>query len=121
MITARHFSEGEFKRCTPSCSLQDMNQETMNRLDRARDFAGIPFKLNCAYRSVAWEKSKGRSGKSAHTRGRAVDIAVNNSTTRLKVVMGLIAAGYNRIGIGKTYIHADDDPTLDQNVMWHYY
>ena len=86
MITAKYFSEGEFKRCTPSCSLQDMKQDTMNMLDRAREAAGIPFKLNCAYRSVAWDLSKGRSGNSAHTRGRAVDIAANNSATRMKVV-----------------------------------
>lgn len=121
MITARHFSEGEFKRCVPSCSLQDMNQSTMDRLDRARDLAGIPFKLNCAYRTRAWDLSKGRNGNSAHTRGRAVDIAANNSATRMKVVRGLLSAGFTRIGIAKNFVHADDDPTLPQNVMFDYY
>lgn len=121
MITAQYFSEGEFKRCDPPCSLQDMKQDTMTMLDRARQLAGIPFKLNCAYRSVAWDKAKGRSGNSAHTRGYAVDIAANNSTTRLKVVKGLIGAGFNRIGIGKTFVHADNDPSLPQGVMFHYY
>lgn len=121
MITARHFSEGEFKRCVPSCSLQDMQQSTMDKLDRARDLAGIPFKLNCAYRSKAWDLSKGRNGNSAHTRGYAVDIAANNSATRLKVIKGLLDAGFNRIGVGATFVHADNDPTLPQNVLFHYY
>lgn len=30
-------------------------------------------------------------------------------------------AGFNRIGVGKTYIHADNDNSLAQNVIWHYY
>ena len=98
-----------------------MQQSTMDKLDRARDLAGIPFKLNCAYRSKAWDLSKGRNGNSAHTRGYAVDIAANNSATRLKVIKGLLDAGFNRIGVGATFVHADNDPTLPQNVLFHYY
>ena len=27
----------------------------------------------------------------------------------------------NRIGIGKTYVHVDDDAVKKPNVIWHYY
>ena len=37
MITAKHFKEQEFARCNPPCSLQDMEQETMDKLDAARE------------------------------------------------------------------------------------
>ena len=121
MNKARYFTEKEFKACSPSCSIEDMKQDTLNRLDKARELAGIPFVLNSAYRSVAWEKSKGRSGEGAHTEGRAVDIRCNSNANRLKIVKALIEAGFNRIGIGKTYIHADDSKVRTQNVMWHYY
>lgn len=121
MITAKHFNEGEFRACTPSCSLQNMKQGTMNRLDKAREIAGIPFVLNSAYRSVAWEKSKGRTGTGAHTMGRAVDIRCNTSQNRMKIVRAALQAGFNRIGIGKTYVHLDDDLSLPQQVIWHYY
>lgn len=121
MITARHFSESEFRACVPSCSLQNMKQGTMNRLDKAREIAGIPFVLNSAYRSVAWERSKGRTGTGAHTLGRAVDIRCNTSQNRMKIVRAALQAGFNRIGIGKTYVHLDDDPALPQGVIWHYY
>ena len=120
-ISAKYFSEAEFKRCTPPCSMQDMNQEMMRRLDNARFQAGIPFVLNSAFRSVAYEKSKGRGGNSAHTRGMAVDIRCNTSQNRMKILMALLDNGFNRIGIGKTYVHADCDKTLPQNVVWHYY
>ena len=121
MITAKYFNESEFKACSPSCSLQDMKQHTMEKLDAARKMAGIPFVLNSAYRSPQWDKSKGRSGTGAHTTGCAVDIRCNTSANRLKIVQACLSVGFTRIGIGKTYIHVDDDPTKTPNVMWHYY
>ena len=121
MITAKYFRELEFRRCVPSCSLQDMDQHTMEMLDAAREFAGIPFVLNSAYRSREWELSKGRTGTGAHTSGHAVDIRFNSDANRLKIIMALLTAGFRRIGIGKTYIHADNDPTKIKNVIWHYY
>lgn len=121
MITAKYFRESEFKKCSPACSLQDMKQHTMEKLDAAREMAGIPFVLNSAYRSPQWDKSKGRSGTGAHTTGCAVDIRCNTSANRLKIVMACLAVGFRRIGIGKTYIHVDDDPAKTPNVMWHYY
>ena len=119
-IKARYFSESEFRRCTPPCSLQDMRQDVMKRLDNARAQAGIPFVLNSAYRSVAYEKSKGRSGNSAHTRGYAVDIRCNTMANRKKVVTALLDNGFHRIGIAGTYIHADCDPSLTGNIIWLY-
>lgn len=121
MITAKYFNESEFKACSPSCSLQDMKQHTMDKLDAARELAGIPFVLNSAYRSPAWEKKRGRTGTGAHPHGCGVDIRCNTSANRLKIVRACLSVGFTRIGIGKTYIHVDDDPDKTPNVMWHYY
>lgn len=121
MITAKYFSEREFQKCVPACSLQNMQQHTMDRLDRARMMAGIPFVLNSAYRSRKYELAKGRTGTGAHTSGCAVDIRCNSDANRYKIVEALLLAGFTRIGIGKTYVHADDDITKTQNVIWHYY
>ena len=121
MITAKYFKESEFDACTPSCSLQEMEQHTMDKLDAARSLAGIPFVLNSAYRSRAWETSHGHTGTGAHTHGCAVDIRCNTSANRMKIISACLAVGFRRIGIGKTYIHVDDDETQTQNVIWHYY
>ena len=121
MITAKYFKEAEFKACVPSCSLQDMKQGFMTTLDGVRALAGIPLKLSCAYRSVAWDKAKGRSGNSAHTRGYAADIVCNSNATRSKIVTAALRMGISRIGIGKNFIHLDTDPSLPKNVIWHYY
>lgn len=121
MITAKYFNESEFKACSPSCSLQDMKQHTMDKLDAARELAGIPFVLNSAYRPPEWEKKRGRTGTGAHPHGCGVDIRCNTSANRLKIVQACLSVGFTRIGIGNTYIHVDDDPTKTPNVMWHYY
>lgn len=118
---AKYFTEREFTRCSPSCSMDDMDIEFMGLLDELREKAGIPLVLNCAYRSKEYDKSKGRSGNSAHTRGKAVDIRCNDSTNRFKIIKAAFELGISRIGIGNGFIHIDNDDTLPQNVIWHYY
>ena len=121
MIKAKYFKEKEFKACSPACSLQDMKQHTMDKLDAARELAGIPFVINSAYRSPEWEKKHDRTGTGAHTKGTAVDIRCTTDENRMKIVSACLSVGFRRIGIGKTYIHVDDDDTKMQNIIWHYY
>lgn len=121
MVTSKYFKESEFRACVPSCSLQDMDAGFMQTLDALRAQAGIPLVLNCAYRSRAWDISKGRSGNSAHTRGKAADIRCNAGATRMKIVKAALSLGIKRIGIGKNFVHVDTDSSLPQNVIFHYY
>ena len=121
MIKAKYFSEREFNRLSPACSLQDMAQDTMTMLDRMRALCGFPLVLTSAFRTKEWDLAKGRSGNSAHTKGKAVDILCNDSAKRFKIVWAAREVGFNRIGIGSNFIHVDNDTTLPQNVMWHYY
>ena len=121
MKTSKYFAPAEFKRCIPSCSIEDMDQRFLNTLDAIRALAGIPLVLNCAYRSVAWDRAKGRSGNSAHTRGLAADIRCNANGTRSKIITAALRLGVSRIGIGKNFVHIDTDTSLPQNVIWHYY
>lgn len=120
MTKAIYFQEKEFNKCVPSCSLQDMNQDFMKKLDSARRIAGIPFVLNSAFRSKEWEKSHNRAGTSSHCEGRAVDIRCNTEKNRFIIVDALKKAGFNRIGIAKTYIHVDDSPKHTPKVIWLY-
>lgn len=120
MVIARHFKEREFQKCTPSCSLQNMQQEFITLLDNLRDKVGIPIVLNSAYRTVAYEKSKGRSGNSAHTRGLAVDIRCYNGATKQRLMDAARELGVTRFGVGKTFLHIDIDKTLPQNTTWGY-
>jgi uncharacterized protein YcbK (DUF882 family) len=122
MSNYRFFTDNDFSRlpCTPACSISDMHQLTLQKLDRARGLAGMPFIINSAYRTKAHELSRGRNGTSSHITGRAVDIAAVDSVSRFKIVKALIEAGFNRIGVHASFIHADDDPGKPGGVLWLY-
>lgn len=97
----------EFHKCTPRCSDLQMDEAFLARL---RDAWRIyPFKVNSAYRSPEWERKHGRSGTSAHTLGKAVDIATPDSITRFYVFDALRRVGFSRFGFGKAFIHVDND------------
>lgn len=106
MYISRFFKDSEFS--AVGCSRLDINDDSLRRLDRAREISGIPFVLNSAYRSPAAEVAKGRSGSGAHTLGQAFDIRCKTSSDRWKIVHAAIAAGFPRIGIAATFIHLDD-------------
>lgn len=108
MISWPNFSPEEFERACPPCKLEDMQLSFMNRLQTARDLAGVPFRINSAYRSKSYELKKGRSGSSMHCLGRAADIRCSDGRTRYRIVEAAVKAGFRGIGIGKTFVHLDD-------------
>lgn len=120
MKTSKYFAPVEFTRCTPSCSIEDMDQDFLNKLDALREKVGIPLIINCAYRSVAWDKSRGRSGAGAHPKGKAADIRCYDTGTRFQIVKAAMELGFTRIGIEGGFIHVDTANDLPQNVMWTY-
>ena len=119
-INLKFFTDEEFERCSPSCKKEQCNADSLRRLDRAREVAGIPFVLSSAYRSREHEVSKGRSGTGAHTEGRAFDIRCSTSRDRWLIVHAAMVSGFTRIGIANTFVHLDDSPNLTQSVIWLY-
>jgi len=97
----------------------NMNKEFLFVLDEAREFAGIPFIINSAYRSPDHPLSI-KNPSSSHIKGLAVDIKATDSRTRYKVLNALMHVGFNRIGIADTFIHVDDDKDKSQQVIWTY-
>ena len=46
---------------------------------------------------------------SAHTKGLAVDIAVNSGRQRYYIIKGALEFGFRRIGVGHYHVHLDMD------------
>jgi len=97
----------------------NMNKNFLFVLDEAREFAGIPFVINSAYRSPNHPLSV-KNPSSSHIKGLAVDIKANDNATRFKIVEALISVGFTRIGIADTFIHVDLDFDKRQNIIWTY-
>lgn len=113
----KYYTEDEFQRATPPCSIDDMDEFFMRRLDIAREIAGIPFRINSAYRTIQYELEQGRDGTSTHTKGLAVDIDYDNPTEAYKIVTALMDVGFSRIIIYKSWIHVDADPVKVKPIL----
>ena len=83
-----------------------MNPKFLKMLDKAREIAGVPFVITSGYRCEVHNKAVG-STSTNHTSGKAADIAATSNTIRGKILRGLYLAGFQRIGIAKTFIHCD--------------
>jgi len=104
-----------FKECE-----KNMDEAFLAKLDNARVIADMPFIINSAWRSPKHNKEVGGKPNSSHLKGLAVDIKIENSRQRFIVLQALIAAGFTRIGIAKTFIHVDGDNEKDPRVTWLY-
>ena len=118
-MESKYFTEREFK-CAGQLCFDKMNKTLIDMLDTARELAGVPFKITSSYRTEEHNAKIGGKPNSAHLRGTAVDIACDSSCSRMMIVDALIIAGFNRIGVSKTFIHVDVDKLLPQDVMWVY-
>ena len=89
-------------------------------LDQARDIAGVPFVINSGIRSVERNAQVGGAADSAHISGHAVDIRCPTGRHRFLIVRALLEVGFTRLGIGKTFVHADTDQSKPNEVIWLY-
>lgn len=88
------------------CGEVKMNAYFLDKLDNARDIAGVPFTINSGYRCPAHNKAIGSTSQN-HPQGRAADIKAEDRAIRMKILTGLILAGFRRIGVHPKFIHVD--------------
>jgi len=115
-----YFTLDEFDSPDSPESGKFMSEEFLIALDEARDIAGIPFKINSGYRTIEHNANVGGVSTSSHMYGLAADVHCTKSRERFIMIAAFIAAGFTRIGIGKTFIHVDLDKDKDQSVAWLY-
>jgi uncharacterized protein YcbK (DUF882 family) len=105
----KYFKPSEFDSPDEAGSGAKMSVPFLHKLESARVFANIPFKITSGYRTESWNEKVGGVTNSSHTKGLAVDIAVKSDKDRFLILKALIQSGFTRIGIGSNFIHVDDD------------
>lgn len=117
-----YFKPEEFKCKCGKCDGGVMNTAFVDRLNKARHLAKVPFIITSAYRCAAHNKAVGGKANSAHLRGLAVDIKFNNSVHAFAILQSLLAVGFERVGYNQKhgFFHVDSDPTLPQKVFFDY-
>ena len=110
-----YFTESELKcKC---CWKLIIDQDFLNRLNRAREIAGFPFNVNSGYRCKNHNRAVGSTSIN-HEIGKAADIKCSDSLDRYLMVAAMIQAGILGIGIGKTFVHGDTNRTTP--CIWTY-
>ena len=119
LMTKNYFSRKEEScRC---CGCGGLVPDFRDKLNEARELAGIPFILTSAFRCEKHNREVGGSATSSHLAGCAVDIKCADAWSRFKILSALLEVGFQRIGIGRNFIHVDDDLTKSRGVIWDYY
>lgn len=108
---SEHFSSSEFE-CLCGCGFAEVSDELISMLETARAFAneltpGIYFRITSGCRCSQHNATiKGASEHSEHLVGLAADIHIPNGLWRYTILQSLLFAGFERIGLAKSFIHA---------------
>ena len=122
MSSLTHFVPDEFFCPCGECgkSFEDMDFDFLLLLDKARNRADTRFNVNSSIRCEQHNEAVGGRSGSAHVMGLAVDIHCTSSRARFKILEAATKVGFHRIGVGRTFIHLDQDETKDSEVVWLY-
>lgn len=115
-----NFNSSEFDSPDEPYSGNKMQYHFMIKLQVMRTIAGVQFDITSGYRTTEHNKKVGGKSDSEHLNANACDIECHNSIMRAHLLKSAILAGFNRIGIGRTFIHVDDSGTKPQQVYWVY-
>jgi len=126
MTNLKYFTLDEFDSPDLPNSGVNMDSNFLQKLEAAREIAGIPFRINSGYRTqehhnAIYKKLGKEPTKSAHLIGKAADIHCTDSRSRFIIISALLDAGISRMGISSTFIHCDTaEKGKTQNVIWTY-
>ena len=93
-MNLKYFKYEEFKSPDLPDSGNLMDATFLAMLDSAREIAGIPFKINSAYRSESHNRKVGGKSTSSHLVGKAVDLHCTDSRSRWIIITALQKAGF---------------------------
>lgn len=120
-----NFTPREFTcRCDGLCDHPVVvSLDLVAKLDKIRDLIGMPVTIVSGTRCERHNRKVGGKSMSAHVprdgTSHAADIRCPDNAFRFAFLAAALPI-FNRIGIGKDFIHVDDDPNLPPNVVWVY-
>jgi uncharacterized protein YcbK (DUF882 family) len=110
------------KETDPAIDFSKVNLSILARLEGARTFAGVPFRISSHYRTPEHSVSVGGRSNSAHTKipCTAFDITYSGGEMLYRIVRGAIHAGFTRIGINphNLHVHIDCEESLPAPRLW---
>lgn len=101
-----------------------MDKEFIKMLQKLAKVTKLPIfdMINSGARSPYWNSKVGGVSNSSHKipTCKAADIKAPTKSIRNKIVVAAKLVGFKRIGVGKTFVHLDNDSSKKQYVAWGY-
>nr|WP_271769886.1 D-Ala-D-Ala carboxypeptidase family metallohydrolase [Aquimarina algiphila] len=101
-----------------------MDKEFIRMLQKLAKVTKLPIfdMINSGARSSYWNTKVGGVSNSSHKipKCQAADIKAPTRSIRNKIVVAAKLVGFKRIGVGKTFVHLDNDSSKKQYVAWGY-
>ena len=112
----------ELTACKCGCGLWKLDQALEEKLRLLSLYLPFVPVIVSARRCEKHNAAVGGKDNSTHLWGGPIDFAVHNSKERFQLLHAAIAVGFNRIGLGKTFIHLDvgQSPDYPLGVTWLY-
>jgi len=109
----------------PDCGLDKLDPTIKEQLGFIEKALGKELFITSGCRCPVHNKEVGGVVDSPHLVkddgwSKAVDIACESDADRYILITLLLAAGFTRLGIAKTFIHADKDLTKNAKRIWVY-
>ena len=119
----KHFTPRDFTcQCAGLCDHPVViSLETVEKLDKICDAIGLPIRVVSGTRCERYNNRVSGKSRSAHVPKNEVSHAAHVSCPDSGFRFAFLTAAlpvFNRIGIGKDFIHVDDDPELPPKVVW---
>ena len=115
---SKFFKVSEFDSPNIPDSGYKMDTNFLQKLEVARMLANVPFIVNRGFSSEKHNKEVGGISGSDHTTGTSVDLKCLDSKTRFLIVVSLITAGFNQIGVYNSHIHVHQNPKKPDRILF---
>lgn len=126
MIKTKNFNPNSDPKllCTcghPECDKRSVDQDTLDKAQVGREILGHALTVTSGGRCNHHTNEVHRTTPADHQKCKGIDVSVNGAT-RGNVVKAGIDAGFNAIGVAKTFVHWGYRPELPVGhvTMWVY-
>ena len=105
-----------------NCDAKPINPLLVEKLDILRSRIGAPLIVSSGQRCQYWNDKSGGVKNSAHLNGDAADIRCIDSQSRWALIHANFATGplFDRVGIGRLFVHVDVSSNHIANLKWLY-
>lgn len=105
---SKNFKLSEFECTHPDHNHVQVDEVLLEKLQKLRDYLGVPLIINSAYRCDERNRQVGGSRNSLHKEGKAVDISLRTIPIGINELEELAEEiGFDGIGKYYTFIHLD--------------